>query len=256
AKRGARDPGQLGGGDRDRRAILDLARIPDDAGARATDQRLGAKLDEPRRELLRERRRCKHDGEVEPLEPAAHGRNGFLECIGAGSAVGDRRSPSHAYEMPPSGTKRNGISAALRACLPSESRSFAQARPAGGVTMRRAQELTMTLTADLRCRCGEVEGRVANAARETVNRVVCYCDDCQAFLHHLGRADLPDAHGGSDIVQVAPASLAYLRGADRIAGLRLGPKGLYRWYAACCKTPLGNTLSPAIPFVGVIAQAF
>ena len=24
----------------------------------------------------------------------------------------------------------------------------------------------------------------------------------------------------------------------------------------CCKTPIGNTLKPAIPFVGIVAQAF
>jgi hypothetical protein len=112
------------------------------------------------------------------------------------------------------------------------------------------------MDATLRCRCGEVTGRVANAAPGKVNRVVCYCDDCQAFLHHLGRADLLVANAGSDIVQVAPASLTFLTGQPRIAGLRLTPKGLFRWYATCCSTPLGNTLGPAIPFVGVIAQAF
>ena len=36
--------------------------------------------------------------------------------------------------------------------------------------------------------------------------MVCYCDDCQAFLHYLGRADLLDALGGTDIVQMAPAA--------------------------------------------------
>jgi hypothetical protein len=114
----------------------------------------------------------------------------------------------------------------------------------------------MNLTADLRCRCGEVEGHLDNPARETVNRLVCYCDDCQAYAHYLGRAELLDAHGGSDIVQVAPASVSYTRGTDRIVGLRLKPKGLYRWYASCCKTPLGNTIGTAIPFVGIVAQAF
>lgn len=114
----------------------------------------------------------------------------------------------------------------------------------------------MNPTVELRCRCGQVEGRVADAAPDTANRVVCYCDDCQAFVHHLGRADLLDPHGGTDIVQVAPASLAYTRGTDRIAGVRLAPKGLHRWYASCCKTPLGNTLGPGLPFVGVVAQAF
>jgi hypothetical protein len=114
----------------------------------------------------------------------------------------------------------------------------------------------MSVNAELRCRCGEVEGHVIDASPETVNRVVCYCDDCQAFLHHLGRAELLDAHGGSDIVQVAPASLVLRRGAERIVGLRLSEKGLYRWYTACCKTPIGNTVSPSIPFVGILAGAF
>ena len=114
----------------------------------------------------------------------------------------------------------------------------------------------MTQDVALRCRCGEVHGRVTNAAPSTVNRVVCYCDDCQAFAHHLHRADLLDAHGGTDVVQVAPAALAFDRGTERIVGLRLTPNALYRWYASCCGTPLGNTVSPAIPFVGIVARAF
>lgn len=114
----------------------------------------------------------------------------------------------------------------------------------------------MSRAAEFRCRCGEVRGVVTDASPRAVNRVVCYCGDCQAFAHRLGRADLLDAHGGSDIVQVAPASLSFVQGQDRIVGLRLTPKGLYRWYASCCNTPVGNTLSPAVPFVGIIATAF
>jgi len=110
--------------------------------------------------------------------------------------------------------------------------------------------------AKLSCRCGEVEGVVTNASPQTVNRVVCYCDDCQAFLHRLGRADLLNAEGGTDIVQLAPASLTFTRGQDRIAGLRLTPRGLLRWHTTCCNTPVGNTLSPAVPFVGIVAQTF
>jgi hypothetical protein len=114
----------------------------------------------------------------------------------------------------------------------------------------------MSKRAELRCRCGEVRGWVADASARTVNRVVCYCDDCQAFAHQLGRADLLDAHGGSDIVQLAPASITFVQGQDRIVGLRLTPKGLFRWHTSCCHTPVGNTLGPAIPFVGIVAQAF
>jgi len=81
-------------------------------------------------------------------------------------------------------------------------------------------------------------------------------DDCQAFAHQIGRADLLNSQGGSDIIQFAPASLTFLQGQHRIVGLRLTPKGLFRWYASCCNTPVGNTLAPAIPFVGIVAQGF
>ncbi len=114
----------------------------------------------------------------------------------------------------------------------------------------------MTTDVELECRCGEVRGRVRGASKKNTNRVVCYCDDCQAFLHHLGRAELLDDHGGTRIIQVAPASLSFDRGTERIACLRLTPKGLYRWFTTCCKTPLGNTLTPAIPFVGIEESCF
>lgn len=111
-------------------------------------------------------------------------------------------------------------------------------------------------TARWQCSCGSVEGEVAGASRASVNRVVCYCDDCQAYAHHLGRSDLLDAHGGSDIVQVAPAAMTITKGHAHIAGVRLKPNGLYRWHTRCCRTPVGNTVSPKIPFVGLVAQSF
>jgi hypothetical protein len=114
----------------------------------------------------------------------------------------------------------------------------------------------MNASAELRCRCGEVRAVVKNHSPRTVNRVTCYCDDCQAYAHQLGRADLLDSHGGTDIVQVAPASLTFVAGQDKITAVRLSPKGLYRWYARCCNTPVGNMASPSIPFVGLVTQSF
>lgn len=114
----------------------------------------------------------------------------------------------------------------------------------------------MSHDAELRCRCGEIAGRVRDPAPQSVNRVICYCDDCQAYLHHLGRTDLLDEHGGTDVIQVAASSLSFQRGAERIVGLRLSPKGPYRFYTSCCQTPLGNMVSPAIPFIGIVAQGF
>lgn len=116
--------------------------------------------------------------------------------------------------------------------------------------------MSTSTTAVFRCRCGQVRGTVANASRRTVNRVICYCADCQAFAHELGRADLLDVYGGSDIIQVAPAALTFTQGRENIVGLRLSPNGLYRWHTRCCNTPLGNTVSPRIPFVGIEAHGF
>jgi len=65
----------------------------------------------------------------------------------------------------------------------------------------------MNMQAELRCRCGEVRAVVKDPSPKTVNRVICYCDDCQAFAHQLGRSDLLDVHGGTDVVQVAPATV-------------------------------------------------
>jgi hypothetical protein len=120
----------------------------------------------------------------------------------------------------------------------------------------RGNEGKMNTQVELRCRCGEVRALVSNPSPRTVNRVICYCDDCQGFAHQIGRADLLNAQGGSDVVQVAPATLKFIQGQDRIVGLRLTPKGLFRWHTSCCNTPVGNTLTPSIPFVGIVVQAF
>ena len=58
------------------------------------------------------------------------------------------------------------------------------------------------------------------------------------------------------MVGLAPGSPPFVQGQDRIVGLRLTTKGLFRWYTRCCHTPVGNTVSASIPFVGVAVQAF
>ncbi|MFN7143022.1 MAG: DUF6151 family protein [Myxococcota bacterium] len=101
----------------------------------------------------------------------------------------------------------------------------------------------------LKCACGAVRAEVDT---ERVNRVVCYCDDCQAYARALGRDDLLDERGGTDIFQVPPNALRFTAGREHLAILRLSRKGLVRAYAACCKTPVGNMLeNPRGPFVGI-----
>lgn len=106
----------------------------------------------------------------------------------------------------------------------------------------------------LRCRCGALRGHVELNDRS--NRMVCYCQDCQAFARFLGPADqVLDAQGGSDIVQLAPHRIKITQGAAHLAVMRLSSKGMLRWYAACCRTPVGNTMtSRNMPFTGLLAQ--
>ena len=114
----------------------------------------------------------------------------------------------------------------------------------------------MTVTVMLHCRCGAVRGTVAEASPRTVNRVVCYCADCQSFAQALGRPDLLDQAGGSDIVQIAAGRMSIETGQQHIRGLRLTPQGSYRWYAACCNTPVGNMARLRAPALGIHATAF
>jgi hypothetical protein len=93
---------------------------------------------------------------------------------------------------------------------------------------------------------------LANPRR--ANRGICYCKDCQAFAHFLGdAARVLDARGGSDVIQVLPKDLTFTQGIDALACMRLTPKGMVRWYASCCRTPIGNTLpTPKLSFIGLL----
>src|SRR5215471_10888991 len=102
----------------------------------------------------------------------------------------------------------------------------------------------------LRCRCGHVRGVASEVSSGF--RFLCYCKDCQAFARFLGRADALDAAGGTDIFQMPPARVTLTAGAEALRCLRFSSKVL-RWYADCCRTPIGNTAADArFPVVAVI----
>lgn len=106
----------------------------------------------------------------------------------------------------------------------------------------------------IRCTCGALQGRTVGLSVDDGPRLVCYCDDCQAFAHFLDRGDdVLNAAGGTDVFQLSPAHLRIDEGGDHLACIRLKPKGLLRWYADCCRTPIGNTLATRhVPFIGLI----
>lgn len=102
------------------------------------------------------------------------------------------------------------------------------------------------------CDCGRLTGALSEQA--VVNRCVCYCADCQAFARFLKREnEILDGLGGTDVIQTAQANVTFGEGKENLACMRLTPRGLLRWYAKCCNTPIGNT--PAdfrVSFVGLV----
>lgn len=102
------------------------------------------------------------------------------------------------------------------------------------------------------CRCGSVEGVLSSPQRAA--RAICYCRDCQAFARFLGKPELTlDALGGTDIVATRPDFVRFTRGADQLRCMSLSEKGMLRWYADCCRTPIGNTpRDPKFPYVGLV----
>lgn len=107
-------------------------------------------------------------------------------------------------------------------------------------------------THPIQCKCGGIRGQLDCAGTST--RVICYCTDCRAFANFLGRpSEVLDEYGGTEIIQVALARLTLSQGEDHLAAVRLSDKGMIRWYAACCKTPLGNTMANhKVGFIGLI----
>lgn len=86
--------------------------------------------------------------------------------------------------------------------------------------------------------------------------MVCYCDDCQTYAYFLERAkEILDGNGGTEVFPVVPSALTFTGGKEHLRCVRLSPRGMYRWYAGCCRTPIANTMaSPRIPYAGVVHE--
>jgi Family of unknown function (DUF6151) len=105
----------------------------------------------------------------------------------------------------------------------------------------------------LQCRCGTLQGHVSSAG--VAARAVCYCKDCQAFAHFLGRPDdmVLNELGGTEIVATLPRHVHFTQGLEALACMSLSDRGLLRWYTSCCNTPIGNTpRNFKTSYVGVI----
>lgn len=106
------------------------------------------------------------------------------------------------------------------------------------------------MTRSMTCSCGEMKWRIAEGAPGT--HCVCYCADCRSFANHLNKSHMLE-DGGSHLFQTLPEHFHIEQGEEHLKMLRLSPKGMFRWYAGCCDTPIANTLTTtALPFVGVL----
>ncbi|MES2483659.1 MAG: DUF6151 family protein [Pseudomonadota bacterium] len=102
------------------------------------------------------------------------------------------------------------------------------------------------------CRCGQLQGVVDQPERGV--RVVCYCADCQTYAHLLGQPERTlDPLGGTDIVATDSRYVRFTAGTQALACLSLSPRGLLRWYAKCCDTPVAATpRNWKLPYAGMV----
>ena len=104
----------------------------------------------------------------------------------------------------------------------------------------------------IQCRCGAFSGQISNT--HLAIRAVCYCKDCRTYAVHLGRPQaILDEIGGTDVVATQARHVALTGGIEHLACLSLSEKGLLRWYAKCCNTPIANTPRDwRVPYVGLV----
>lgn len=105
----------------------------------------------------------------------------------------------------------------------------------------------------LKCSCGKVQGIAHNVTPKNGNRIICHCGDCQSFATYLGNSStILDKYQGTDIFQMPVSNIEITQGKENIKCIKLREKWLHRWYADCCKTPIGNTMSAKMNFMWVI----
>lgn len=108
----------------------------------------------------------------------------------------------------------------------------------------------------LGCECQKINGVARDLNSEHDMHLVCCCNDCQQFARVLGQEKkVLDKFGGTEVIQITPAQISIDKGLENLKCLKLSTKGIIRWYCGHCHTPVANTISARLPFVG-LHQAF
>ncbi|MBM1813589.1 DUF6151 family protein [Pseudosulfitobacter pseudonitzschiae] len=105
------------------------------------------------------------------------------------------------------------------------------------------------------CDCGAFKAELTHFPAHTPGRLMCYCSDCQLYLKKLGRAELLDAFGGTEIIPVYPSEIRVTKGEEHLVCNRLSPEGLFRWSTGCCNSPVGN-IQAKFPWFGILHNAY
>lgn len=136
---------------------------------------------------------------------------------------------------------------------------------AGAYALRRISRPRPVTSLALSCACGRVRGALRPASPL---RLVCYCDDCQAYAAWLrarmGCSVTVDEHGGQEFLQCFRADVELERGCAALLHATVlkqpSPTGLVRLHATCCGAPLFCLFGPpalplAQPHVSVCLSA-
>lgn len=107
----------------------------------------------------------------------------------------------------------------------------------------------------IQCECGAFQAELTVFPQGSPGRMMCYCDDCQAYLKYLNRADLLDPSGGTEVLPFYPADVKIVSGVDQLRGTQLTPNAVYRWSTKCCNSPVGNT-RPGTSWLGIPRNMF
>jgi len=106
------------------------------------------------------------------------------------------------------------------------------------------------------CQCGKLSGEIDQPEELKGLRFICMCKDCQKYARFLGNAEsILDKNGGFEGVPVFPKLFRITSGREHLKGIKLTRKtGTFRWYAACCRSPLANSLSSKEGYIGLSTQ--
>ena len=84
------------------------------------------------------------------------------------------------------------------------------------------------------CICGTVTGHLDEKAVSNGTHVTCGCRSCRAATKHLTSKTVPFV----DVYLTSSHHVHINSGFDKLAALKLSPKGSNRIYATCCGAPI------------------